>query len=497
MNASGDYQLPPHSAEAERGIISSLMQAADDEKLWEQTIGIVQEKLTAPGREMGCQFYDLALRDIYRVMIDLDASRVRPDLVMLSTRLRDLGLLEGIGGVACLSQLFQSSPSPAQVSVYADEVLGKWRLRESIRVAGLHMDRAMDCAGDPSEVLSKFESDVLALGDQGELTGAMGMADLIPEAMRMIEISAQHRNQGLPVGLKSPWSFFNKRMMGFLPRQVTLLAGESSLGKTSWMLNLAIHLAVNCGVPVGILSAESGKEELTIRLLCILAQANGKQVHSGYVSEADLKALIKAASRLFKSPIIIDDRPGLTPLDIRVRSRRLCAAHGCKIIMLDHIHECDVPEARNDLKMAGMLLMKSCRWVARTLHVPMLVLAQLNREGQREMARSKRRRPQKSDLRESGYLEQMADNIGILYLDRAAMKDDEDEAATDRDEDTWPVNMEIVKQRNGPTGSVEFTFHRPTFRFLDRYRDRGSVDEAERKIEIEDQEFMTLGKLSE
>src|SRR4030095_11672057 len=372
----------------------------------------------------------------------------------------------------------------------------KWRLRESIQIAGRHVDRAMEWAGDPAELISRFEDDVIGLSDQGESAGAVPVGDLIPEALRMIEVSAEHRNQGLAIGLKSPWSFFNKRVMGFLPRQVFVLAGESSLGKTSWMLTLALHLGVRCNVPVGILSAESGKEELVIRLLCILARANGKQVHSGYVSESDLRALIKPASRLAKATPYFDGRSGLTPLEIRLCSRRLHARHGCKIIMLDHIHECDVPEARNDLKLASMLLMKSCRWVARTFHIPMLVLSQLNREGQREMARSKRRRPQKSDLRESGYLEQMADNIGILYLDRNAMKD-EDEETTERDDETWPVNMEIVKQRNGPTGSVEFTFHRPSFRFLDRYRDRGSVDEAQRKLEVEEQEYMTLGKLSE
>jgi replicative DNA helicase len=150
--------------------------------------------------------------------------------------------------------------------------------------------------------------------------------------------------------------------------------------------------------------------------------------------------------------------------------------------MLDHLHECHAPEARGDMKLEGKLLMSACRWLARQLEVPVVVLSQLNREGQREMAKSRKRRPIKSDLRESGYIEQMADNIGILYRDRREEGEEKNpaHAGPPAQEETWNVCLEMVKQRNGPTGGVELVFHRPTFRFSDRYANTGAVTAGQR-----------------
>ena len=487
------FTLPPHAPEAERGVLGSLLLAANlEDGSYEKAMGLVQEKLTCTDG-VGMQFFENANRTIYQAMVALDSENLRPDLVLLVTRLRDLGRLDEIGGPSYVSSLLDASPSPANIEVYLNLVAAKYRIRLSLRVAGDHMIQA-GTATDANELISQFEGNVIALNDQGGQEGPKVIGDLIPAALHTIELSTQHRAQGLATGIQSPWSYYNKLTMGFLPRQLTLVGGESSVGKTSWMLNLANHIATVQRVPVGILSAESGQEELTIRLLCIEGRVSGKKVHSGYASESDLRALVRSAGRLTSALIHIDDRDELTPLNIRVRGRRLVKQFGCKILMLDHIHECHAPEARGDMKLEGKLLMTACRWLARALDVPVVVLAQLNREGQREMAKSRKRRPMKSDLRESGYLEQMADNIGILYRDRRNEDDNKEESdpahsaeAEEAREETWPVSMEVVKQRNGPTGMVELLFHRPAFRFLDRHANTGAVEAGKRALALNEE----------
>lgn len=489
------FTLPPHAPEAERGVLGCLLLAAaagPDE--YERTMGQAQEKLSCTDG-VGLQFFENANRTIYQAMLALDSENLRPDLVLLVTRLRDLGMLDEVGGPTYVSSLLDASPSPSNIEIYLEVVVAKHRIRLSLQVAGNHMMQA-GTATDASELISQFEGNVIALNDQGQQEGPKVIGDLIPAALHTIEVSTQHRAQGLATGIQSPWGYYNKLTMGFLPRQLTLLGGESSVGKTSWMLNLVNHIAVVQRLPVGILSAESGKEELTIRLLCIEGRVNGMKVHSGYASESDLRSLVRSAGRLTSALIHIDDRDELTPLNIRVRGRRLVKQFGCKILMLDHLHECHAPEARGDMKLEGKLLMTACRWLARTLDVPVVVLAQLNREGQREMAKSKKRRPMKSDLRESGYLEQMADNIGILYRDRRNEDDkksgdeqeEESAEAAETREETWPVSMEVVKQRNGPTGTVELLFHRPTFRFLDRHANTGAIDAGKKASAVAKEE---------
>jgi replicative DNA helicase len=492
--------LPPHSPEAERGVLGSLLLAATDtDAAWEAAMGLALEKFGAGTvEEGGTHFYINAHAIIYRAILALDSENRRPDMVLLLTRLRDEGKLQEVGGQAYLVGLPDASPSPLQIGEYLKEVVDKWRLRRMIQVACAAAERAQH-ATDAEEASAQFEGEVIALSDCAVQEGPKGVGDAVPPAMQAIETSMDHRSRGLAMGLQYPWSYANKMLQGILPRQLTVLGGESSSGKTSFALNIAHHLAVLGGHPVGILSAESGHQELTIRLLCIDARVNGKKVHSGFASSSDLSALVRSAGRMMSAPIFIDDRSDLTPLQIRLRARRLVARHGCKIILLDHLHECYAPEARGDMKLEGKLLMSACRWVALELDIPIIVLAQLNREAQREMSKSRTRRPQKSDLRESGYLEQMADNILILYRDRSgeakkkpdASDESESSESEQADEETWAVNAEVVKQRNGPTGRIELTFHRPTFRFMDRHANTGSVESGQRKMtELAEEEML-------
>jgi replicative DNA helicase len=489
--------LPPHAPEAERGVLGSLLLAAQMERTetWELVMGETLEKLGAGApATSGVQFYINSHGVIYRAMLALDSENRKPDLALLINRLRDEAQLDQIGGVAYLSALMDASPSPHQIGPYLEVVVAKWRIRRSIQVALEHVDRAQHTP-NVEETLSEFEGQVIALGDDHSQQGPQSLAETVPGAMAAIETSTEHRRQGLATGLQYPWSYANKMLMGLLPRQLTVIGGESSSGKTSLMLNIAEHLAVLGGHPVGILSAESGHQELTIRLLCVNARVNGKKVHSGYASAFDLGLLVRSAGRLTGAPIFIDDRSDLTPLQIRLRARRLVTRYGCKTIMLDHLHECSAPEARGDMKLEGKLLMAACRWVAQEFNIPVVVLGQLNREAQREMAKSPGRRPMKSDLRESGYIEQMADNICILQRDRTAGKkskkdegeEEESSEARELEEETWPMILEVVKQRNGPTGSIELTFHRPTFRFTDRYAGTGAVESGKKAVQTEEE----------
>jgi replicative DNA helicase len=241
--------------------------------------------------------------------------------------------------------------------------------------------------------------------------------------------------------------------------EMIVIAARPSMGKTSLAMNIAEHVAVNDGLPVGVFSLEMTSEALVMRLLCAMARVNGKAVRDGFMTEGDFKKLTAAASKLAKAPLLIDDTPGLSILQLRARARRMWQQHGIKLFVIDYMQllHSTSRKAQDNRQQEVADISSGVKALAKELKVPVIVLCQLNREIEKE----KNRKPRLSDLRESGSIEQDADLVGLLYK---PAKDDEDDVEA-KESDGEPVNLLIAKQRNGPTGDVRLTFLKSSTRF--------------------------------
>jgi replicative DNA helicase len=243
--------------------------------------------------------------------------------------------------------------------------------------------------------------------------------------------------------------------------EMIVIAARPSVGKTSLAMNIAEHVAVDLRVPVGVFSLEMTAESLVMRLLCSRARVNLRSVREGFLAERDFPKLTGAAGKLAGAPLFIDDTSGLSILQLRAKARRLAQQHGIKLFVVDYLQLLHSTSRRADNRQQEISdISGGVKALAKELHVPVLVLSQLNRDVEKRGAGEA---PRLSDLRESGAIEQDADLVGLLYRDTKG-KEDED-AGRDADEEALPIKLYIAKQRNGPTGDVNLTFLKQFTRF--------------------------------
>ena len=478
-----EEKLPPHSLEAEQGVLGCILLDPIP------SLNSAVEKLR--GSEA---FYDLRHRGLYQALVEMESKAIAIDLITVQDFLKGRGQLESVGGIAYISGLMDTVPSAANLEYYLQIVADRALLRRLIQSAGRSIARAME-EGDATPIIEEYVGEAIALTDIQVGTQVPEMKQLVQEAVEHIQTAAEHRAKGLMLGLTTGFSYLDKKIGGLEKESLYIVGGRPSTGKTSWACSLLLNLACGQGRRVGFVSIEMSRRIIAIRLMCALARANLRQVNSGFISERDKVRLIAAASQLAKAPIDIVDSPSVTPAQLRAAGRRL-VARGCELVVIDHLHEVVVPEAvgGNSEQIQALQAVEAARWIARTCKVPVVALAQLSRTFESEQAKSKFRIPRMTDLRGSGVMEQKADMIGILYKDeeRVEAGGDEEEGRRPRvnfnELPEWPVTMEVCKQRNGPTGSVEFTFLRESLLYVDAYLGTGGKAAAERKRDREGRE---------
>jgi replicative DNA helicase len=439
-------RLPPHSLEAEQGVLGCVLLSPND------ALGRCVELLKA-GAET---FYDLRHQTLYTHTVQMFDRRDAIDLITLSQRLKDGGELEGVGGVAYLSSLMDAVPSAANLEYYLDIVREKHVLRRMLATCTGVLARVHEHEGEVDTLLDEVERDILKISEDREENGMRPMKELVRGAIDMIQDF--HQRQGALTGLATGFGDLDKMTSGLQPGDMVVIAARPSMGKTSLAMNIAEHVAINEGLPVGVFSLEMTSEALVMRLLCSLARVNGRAVRDGFMSEGDFKRLTGAAAKLSKAPLFIDDTAGLSILQLRARARRLWQQHNLKLIVIDYLQlmHSTSKKAKDSRQQEVAELSNGVKALAKELKVPVIVLCQLNRE----LEKDKDRKPKLSDLRESGAIEQDADLVGLLYKPAK----EEDDAARDepdqRDDgmNAIPVNLLIAKQRNGPTGDVNLTF---------------------------------------
>ena len=452
-------RLPPNSAErggSEQGVLGCCLVDPN------QCIAECIEALKDDGKEA---FYDLRHQTIWEHLLAMYESRQPIDLITVQARLREAKIYEQVGGIAYLSELQDSVPSAANLSYYVTHVKEKFLLRRLIHTCSGIVGRVFDFEGEVDGLLDESEKEFLKIAESRVSAQSHQMAGLVDHSITMVE--NYFNRQGEIMGLATGFDDFDKMTDGLHGGEMIVIAARPGCGKTSLAMNVAEHVALDLHLPVGVFSLEMTAESLVLRMMCSLARVNLRNIRDGFMSQADFPKLASAAARLRNAPLHIVDVSGLSIMQLRARARRMMQQHGIKLFVIDYLQLCTSTsrKSQDNRQVEISEISAGIKGLAKELRVPVIVLAQLNRE----IEKDKSRKPRLSDLRESGSIEQDADLVGFLYRPDAGDEDAEETAAG------VPVNLLIGKQRNGPTGDVHLTFLKPYTRF-----------ESARKISGED-----------
>lgn len=443
---NGHDRLPPHSTEAEQAVIGCCIGAP------KMAIPICIEQ-TKGSIDL---FYDVRHQTIYENLLQMYDAQVAIDVVTLYQHLKDKKKIDDAGGIAYVSQL---PDIPVLADWYLLEYLEvckkKALLRKLIRICTDGVARAYE-ESDPTANLDQVESQILKIR-HGETTRTQKpILTLMREAIQSIDEMCTRQNAitGVPTGFVD----LDKFTTGLQPGEVWVIAGRPSMGKTSLVMNIAEHAAVDSRVPVAVFSLEMTAEALAQRMLCSRARVNLRNVRDGFLADRDMPLLTGSSIKIGNSPIVIDDSSGITILELRAKARRYFQQFGIKLFVIDYLQLVHGNRRNYGTRQEEVSEVSTgVKELARELGVPTIALSQLNRGIDREA----NRKPRLSDLRESGSIEQDADFVGILYRTPKG-----ENANDDQDTDAVPVNLLIGKQRNGPADvDVNFTFLKPYTRF--------------------------------
>jgi replicative DNA helicase len=440
-------RLPPHSTEAEQGVLGCILWSPNDS---------MNECITKFKGD-GEVFYDLRHQTIYNAVQEMYDRREAVDLITLQQQLKDKQMLDQVGGIAYLSSLQDMVPSAANLSYYLEIVQEKCVLRKMIRTCSDIVARAHEEEGEVDSLMDEAERDILRISESRVQSSTPAIKELVKKAITTIEDF--HQRQGMLTGLPTGFADLDKMTSGLHPGEMVVIAARPSMGKTSLAMNIAEHVALEERLPVGVFSLEMTAESLVLRMLCSRSRVNLRNVREGFLAERDFPKLTGAAGKMASAPLFIDDSAGLSILQLRAKARRMHQQHGIKLLVIDYLQllHSTARRAQENRQQEIADISNGIKALAKELSVPVIVLAQLNRE----LEKDKSRKPRLSDLRESGSIEQDADLVGLLY--KPSVEDEEGGGGADQD--SRPVNLLIAKQRNGPTGDVNLTFLNSITRF--------------------------------
>lgn len=444
MNTTLD-RLPPHSIEAEQGVLGCCL--ADPK----ECLGPAIERL----RRLQA-FYDLRHQKVFELLMRMFDQNEAIDLITVQQRLKDAADLEMIGGIAYLSSLLDAIPSAANLESYLEIVRNKYLLRLAIQACTSGVARACECEGDPAPVLDGIERDLLGLNQERVSARETGIKEIIHRTIDQIEDYT--RGHAQLRGLTTGFDYLDKMTCGMAPGQLIVYAARPGMGKTSFGMNLAEHVAVKLNLPVAVFSLEMTSEELGARLMFQHAQADFQRFRTGYLLNEDVPKLSASAVAIAKSPMWVDDSGDMNVMELRAKARRLKNQHDIRLVLIDYLQLIRGNNRYTNREAEVADISRALKALAKELNIPVLVLAQLNRELEKE----RNRLPRLSDLRESGSIEQDADMVGMFYEPRL---DDDEAENSDWSQHSRRVNLLIAKQRNGPTGNVELLFHKASMRF--------------------------------
>ncbi|HWT45102.1 MAG TPA: replicative DNA helicase [Vicinamibacterales bacterium] len=441
-----DAALPertlPHNLEAEKSVLGAIL-------VNNEAFNHAAELIDAR------DFFRDAHRRIFDKMIILSERGDAIDLVTLKEELARVGELESVGGPAYVASLADGVPRSANVEHYARIVKEKATLRNLIFSANRILANAYQAEDDPDTILDGAEKAIFEIAQDRARSGFTPLKDLVHTSFATIEKLQQHK--GMVTGVPSGFVDLDEMTSGLQPSDLVLVAARPSMGKTSFVLNIAQHVGINTGLTVGFFSLEMSKEQLFMRMLTGEARIDAHRFRSGYLNEKDYGRLSQALGTLAEARVYIDDTASIGVLEMRAKARRLQSEHGLDLLIIDYIQLMQ-GRGRFESRQAELAsISRSLKGLAKELHVPVVALSQLSRAPE---TRSDHR-PQLSDLRESGALEQDADVVMFIYRDEQYRDAD----GQTNQESEGVAEIIIGKQRNGPVGTVKLAFIKEHTRF--------------------------------
>lgn len=427
-------KLPPYSIEAEQSVLGGLM---IDNNTWEQVADQIMEE----------DFYRRDHRLIFKAIVILAEKDEPLDVITLSEWLEQQNELENVGGLSYLGALAKNTPTAANIKAYAAIVRERSVLRQLIRVSTEIAESAYNTEGRGSaEILDKAEQQVFQIAEQGARTnrGYKTVTELMGSTLEKIQTLFE--NDAAYTGVPTGFDDFDSKTSGLQPSDLIIVAGRPSMGKTSFAMNIVESVAVKAKQAVAVFSMEMPGDQLVMRMLSSLGRIDSNKVRTGKLDDTDWPRLTSAVNILNEAPIFIDDTPGMSPMEIRARARRIKKEHGSLgLIVIDYLQLMQLHGSSENRATEISEISRSLKGLAKELQVPVIALSQLNRS----LEQRPNKRPVMSDLRESGAIEQDADLIVFIYRD---------EVYNEESPDKGSAEIIIGKQRNGPIGMSRLTF---------------------------------------
>ena len=431
----------PHNLEAEKCVLGAIL---IDNPSFNQAAEVIDAQ----------DFFRDAHRRIFEKMVGLSERSQPIDPVTLKDELVRTGELDDVGGPAYVASLTDGVPRSANVEFYARIVKEKSTLRRLISSATEVLARAYDAEEGADDLLDEAERSIFQIAEHRLRSGFVPLSQLVNSGYELIEKLQEHK--GLVTGVPSGFTDLDELTSGFQKSDLVIVAARPSMGKTSLVLNIALHCAAEAGRTVGIFSLEMAKEQLFMRMLTSEARVDAHRFRGGFLGEQDYERLVAAFARLHEARVFIDDTPSAGILEMRAKARRLKMEHGLDLIVVDYLQLMQGRGRFENRQQELASISRSLKILAKELQVPIVALSQLSRAPE---SRSDHR-PQLSDLRESGALEQDADVVLFIY--REDMYAVEGERSPDSE---GTAEIIIGKQRNGPVGTVRLAFLKQYTRF--------------------------------
>ncbi|MDI6744341.1 MAG: replicative DNA helicase [Thermodesulfovibrionales bacterium] len=437
--------LPPQNIEAEQSVLGAIMIEND---AFPKIIEIITRE----------DFYREAHRKIFDAMIELFEKNEPIDLITISEELRKRNDLDAVGGEPYLSALASQVPTAANIKYHSKIIREKSLMRSLIKSASEIAGKVYEDNMDADELVDNAERIIFNISDKRIKASFVTLKDLIKGSFETIEYL--YDKKSAITGIASGFTQVDELTSGFQRGDLIVIGGRPSMGKTAFSLDIARYVGVELKEPVAIFSLEMSKEQLALRMLCSEARVDSNSVRKGFIRKDDWSKLTNAAGKLTEAPIFIDDSSNINVLEMRAKARRLKLEHkGLSLIVVDYLQlmrgrggfdknrEQEISEISRSLKA-----------LSKELGVPVIALSQLNRG----VEQRNDKRPNLSDLRESGAIEQDADVIIFLYRDEFYNKDSNDRGKAE---------INVAKQRNGPTRTINLAFF-PHYTRFENYSDR-------------------------
>jgi replicative DNA helicase len=450
--ATASDRTVPHNLEAERALLGSIL--LDNDSL--------NSALEILGKE---DFYSGAHRVTFESMVALSEKNRTIDLVTLSEELARGGLLEKSGGAGYLAALTDGVPigTMAAVGEYCRIVKEKSTVRRLINASNTVIARCLEGTDDPEVLIDLAQSQVFDIAEQRVASGFATIREIVKTSFGKIDVLFD-RGQRV-TGIETGFVDLDNMTSGLQASELIVVAARPSLGKTALALNIAAHASIEKQKVVGVFSLEMSKESLVIRLLCSEARIDSHKLRTGFSSREDWNRMTAALGRLSEAPLYIEDTPALSIMQIRAKARRLKAEKGLDLLIVDYLQLVSGQGRFENRTQEVSYISRSLKSIAKELKVPVLALSQLSRAPEMRPGQ----RPQLSDLRESGSIEQDADVVIFIFRERKPAEEQggDEEFARGGSE----TRLIIGKQRNGPTGEVPVVFLKPYAKFENRAPD--------------------------